>query len=148
MKIIEIKELIESLYAIHGNDWRTIALAVQAQGYYKEMNTRNLADKIRKAKTKGVLRSSEECAAPPVPDPTKSFQETITYHEDGSRTVTKLVKLKNAENLSAEEVLQIAGFKPLEWELRTCRFKHWNVFSKKKDPTHLCVGPFCVTNAL
>lgn len=136
MKIIEIKELIESLYAIHGNDWRSIALAVQAQGYYKEMNIRNLADKIRKAKTKGVLRSSEECAAPPVPDPTKSFQETITYHEDGSRTVTKLVKLKNAENLSAEEVLQIAGFKPLEWELRTCRFKHWNVFSKKKEGGH------------
>lgn len=136
MKIIEIKELIENLYAIHGNDWRSIALAIQEQGYYKEMNTRNLADKIRKARTKGALRTNDGNSPAPVTDPAKSFQETITYHEDGSRTVTKLVKLKNAENLSAEEVLQIAGFKPLEWELRTCRFKHWNVFSKKKEGGH------------
>ena len=136
MQIIAIKDLIEQLYATYGNDWRSIALAVQKQGYYKDMDTRSLADKIRKAKVKGSLRSHEADSTVQAQDPAKNFQETITYHEDGSRTVTKLVKLKNAENLSAEVVLQIAGFKPLEWELRTCRFKHWNVFSKKKEGGH------------
>ena len=136
MQIIEIKELFEELYKIYGNDWQGIARQIQQKGYYQDMDIRSLADKIRKSKTCGALRNPGERSASSSNETDKaesSFSPTLTVHADGTRTVTKLVRLKNAENLSKKEVLEIVGFDPLQWELKSCKFKLWNVFSKKRQ---------------
>lgn len=136
MQIIEIKELFEELYKVYGNDWQGIARQIQMKGYYQDMDIRSLADKIRKSKTCGALRSPDDRLTGQSNESDKaesSFSPTITVNADGTRTVTKLVRLKNAENLSKKEVLEIAGFDPLHWELKSCKFKLWNVFSKKQQ---------------
>lgn len=131
-QLMKIKDLIVMLHGIFGNNWSHIARAVQANGHYKEMDARSLADKIRKAATRGALshlnlnqkeKDNEDCGE----DVEVNTVNPYTCEED-----TKLRKLHDVISASADGILQIAGFDPREFRLESCKFQFWNVFCKSK----------------
>ncbi|MDR0287572.1 MAG: hypothetical protein LBI03_07720 [Clostridiales bacterium] len=131
MQITKIKDLIASLHEVHGNNWSLIAHAVQTSGFYTEMDVRSLADKIRKAVSRGALShlninkknddESEDCEA-----------ETVTVNPYTCGEDTKLKRLHEVISVSADGILEIAGFDPNEFRLESCKFQFWNAFCKSK----------------
>jgi len=131
MQITEIQDLIAVLCELHGKDWSAIARGVQAENYYTDMDVRSLADKIRKSRSRGALRhiNIKDSAFPP--DDDEDF-EAVTVNSVASRERTKLVALEHVVNMTADKILEIAGFSPSEWRLTACKFKYWNVFCKMR----------------
>ena len=135
MEIIEIKDLIASLYAVYGNDWSGIARQVQAKGYYKEMDVRSLADKIRKSKARGALRyiDTDLPGGIHTSDDEDDFPSSVKVNSVASREATKLVQLEHVVGMTADKILEIAGFSADEWKLVACKFKYWNVFCRSRS---------------
>jgi len=136
MKITDIQELITALCKIYGRDWSGIARGVQANGYYTDMDIRTLADKIRKAKSYGALRhmniKEPEC---PLEEDNEPF-DAVARSRVSNREQTKLVMLEHMVDMTADKILEIAGFLPSEWRLTACNFKYWNVLYKTRTGKH------------
>ena len=132
MQITNIKELIASLYGIHGNNWSLIARDVHAKGYYTELDIRSLSDKIRKAVSRGALSHLElGCEKNGVED-NSDDAETVTVNPYACGEDTKLRTLHEVISASADNILELAGFDSKEFRLESCKFQFWNVFCKSK----------------
>ena len=132
MPITKIKDLIVNLHGVHGNNWNLIARGVHDEGYYVGLDTRSLADKIRKAASCGALshlnlsrkeNDSEDCS---------DDSEVVTVNPYTCEEETKMRKLYGIISASADGILETAGFDPNEFRLESCKFQFWNVFCKSK----------------
>ena len=132
MQITKIKNLIENLHKTHGNNWSLVAREIQSQGFYTELDIRSLADKIRKATSRGALsylnlgreRNGDEEFA--------DDAEIVTVNPYTCEDDTKLRRLHDVISASTDGILEIAGFDPEEFKLESCKFQFWNAFSKSK----------------
>ena len=126
MEITKIKDLIAALHKINGNNWAFIARNVHANGFYAELDVRSLADKIRKAISRGALSHLNLGCKD------NGAFNTVTVNPYACEEDTKLRKLHDVISASADGILEIAGFDPKEFKLESCKFQFWNVFSKSK----------------
>ena len=134
MQITKIKDLIASLHDVYGNNWSKIARGVQENGFYKNMEIRSLADKIRKAVSCGALSHLNLSAK--TKDECEDEVEVVTVNPYGCNENTKLQQLHNLILSSADDILTISGFNPGEFKLESCKFQFWNVFCKSKRGAH------------
>jgi hypothetical protein len=136
MNIIMIKDLIIRLHGIHGNNWSIIARNVQTNGFFTELDIRSLADKIRKAASRGSLSNLNLCNKKEDENDADDITETVTVNPYTCDEDSKLHKLQGLISSSANDILEISGFNPIEFRLDSCRFQFWNVFSRSKRGTH------------
>ena len=133
MEIIKIKDLIIGLHACHGNNWTLIARGVQEKGFYTDMDVRSLADKIRKAASRGALSHLNLNRKNDGDEAEYCDSEVVTVNPYTNEEETKLRKLHNLISASSNGILESAGFNPDEFRLESCKFQFWNVFCKSKN---------------
>ena len=132
MEITKIKDLISNLHKVHGNNWSLIARGVHKEGFFTDLDTRSLADKIRKAASCGSLSHLQLNCKGNDEEKIDDDVETITVNPYTLEEDTKMRKLHNTISASANGILEIAGFDPEEFRLESCKFQFWNVFCKSK----------------